>query len=57
MVGDIRHDDTVNPTHSGQHLDELLEDEDGLSDTVDQVMDALQEDVVGDILHDDTVNP
>ena len=37
-----------------QPLDELLEDE---PDTVDQVLEALHEDVLGDILHEDTVHP
>jgi hypothetical protein len=37
-----------------QPLDELLEDE---PDAVDQVLEALHEDVLGDILHACTVNP
>ena len=56
VLGDTLHEDTVHPGCGKHGLDVLREEEDDPADAVEQVLDALQEDVTGEIRHEGGVS-
>ncbi len=55
-LGDILHEDTVNPVCGEQGVDVLQEEEEDTTIAVEQVLDALHEDVMGEVRQEDGVN-